>query len=221
MTATVASAPRVSPVLQMWRRWKRGPGAVIGAVILIVMIAGAVLAPWIAPYDWNETRVGPRLSPPSAEFLFGTDLYGRDLFSRVLYGARSSLSVGLATVAFALVFGSLFGVSIAYFGGRIDAIGSRMLDIMLGFPPIVLAILVVAVLGVGLWSAALAVGVASIPRFARVVRGATLSLKEQLFIDAARALGARPARIVWRHLLPNLTPVLIVLVSLDLGTAIL
>ncbi|MBI3709125.1 MAG: ABC transporter permease [Proteobacteria bacterium] len=220
-TSPAAASVRPSPLGLAWRRWKRGPGAVIGATILVIMIVGAILSPWIAPFDWNETRVGPRLVAPSAEFLFGTDLYGRDIFSRVLYGARISLSVGVATVAIALVFGSLFGVTIAYLGGRVEALGSRAIDVMLGFPPIVLAILIVAVLGVGIWTAALAVGIAGIPRFARVVRGATLSLKEQLFIDAARALGAGSRRIIGRHLLPNLTPVLIVLASLDLGSAIL
>ena len=193
------------------RRLLGTPGAVVGASLLLVLVLAAVLSPWIAPYDWNETRVCRRLAPPSAEHLFGCDLYGRDLFSRVLYGARFSLSVGVGTVAISLVFGATFGIVTAYAGGRVDAVGARAIDVMLGFPPIVLAILVVAVLGVGLWNAALAVGIAGIPRFARIVRAAALSLVTREYIEGARAVGARPGRILFRHVLPNLAPTLIVL----------
>ncbi len=203
------------------RRLLATPGARIGAALLLVFVLAAILSPWLAPYDWNETRVCRRLEPPGAAHWFGCDLYGRDLFSRVLYGARFSLAVGLGTVAVSLVFGASFGVFVAYAGGRIDAWGARAIDVMLGFPPIVLAILVVAVLGVGLENAALAVGIAGIPRFARIVRGAALSLVQREFIEGARATGARPARILWRHLLPNLAPTIIVLGSLDLGNAVL
>ncbi len=203
------------------RRLLAAPGAQVGAALLLVLVLAAILSPWVAPYDWNETRVCRRLAPPSAEHLFGCDLYGRDLFSRVLYGARFSLSVGVGTVAISLLFGATFGVAIAYAGGRADALGARAIDVMLGFPPIVLAILVVAVLGVGLWNAALAVGIAGIPRFARIVRAAALSLVAREYIEGARAAGARPGRILLRHLLPNLAPTLIVLGSLDLGNAVL
>lgn len=203
------------------RRLLAAPGAQVGMALLVVLVLAALLSPWLAPYDWNETRVCRRLAPPSSEHLFGCDLYGRDLFSRVLYGARFSLSVGVGTVAISLVFGGLFGVAIAYAGGRTDALGARAIDVMLGFPPIVLAILVVAVLGVGLWNAALAVGIAGIPRFARIVRAAALSLVSREYIEGARAAGARPGRILVRHLLPNLAPTLIVLASLDLGNAVL
>jgi ABC-type dipeptide/oligopeptide/nickel transport system permease subunit len=197
------------------------PGAVIGSVVLLVLVAGAVVAPLVVPFDWNETRVCTRLAAPSLLHLFGCDLYGRDLFSRVLYGGRFSLSVGIATVAVSLVFGGLFGTVIGYAGGRVDAVGSRAIDVMLGFPPIILAILVVAVLGVGLWNSALAVGIAGIPRFARVIRGATLALAGREFIEGAHAIGAARGRVVRRHLLPNLAPTLIVLTSLDLGNAVL
>lgn len=197
------------------------PGARIGATVLAVMVLAAVLAPFIAPYDWNETRVCARLAAPQAAHPFGCDLYGRDLLSRVLYGARYSLSVGAATVLVSLVFGGLLGMVAGYAGGRFDALAVRAMDVMLGFPPVVLAILVVAVLGVGLWNAALAVGIAGVPRFARVVRGAALQLAARDFVDGARAAGAGSARIVGRHMLPNLAPTLIVLASLDLGNAVL
>jgi len=217
MSAAVA-APREAPVL---RRLLAAPGASIGAVVLVVLVGCALAAPLIVPFHWNETRVCTRLAAPSAVHLFGCDLYGRDLFSRVMYGGRFSLSVGVATVAVSLVFGGLFGTAIGYAGGRVDAIGSRAIDVMLGFPPIIMAILVVAVLGVGLWNSALAVGIAGIPRFARVVRGATLTLAGREFVEGAHAIGAGRSRVVRRHLLPNLAPTLIVLTSLDLGNAVL
>jgi ABC-type dipeptide/oligopeptide/nickel transport system permease subunit len=157
----------------------------------------------------------------SAEHWFGCDLFGRDILSRVMYGARFSLAMGISTVAISLVFGALLGVTIAYGGGRIDSIGTRLIDAMLCFPPIILAILIVAVLGVGLWNAALAVGMSGIPRFARIARAATLSLVARDFVEAARAVGSSHVRIVLRHLLPNLAPVLIVITTLDLGNAVL
>jgi ABC-type dipeptide/oligopeptide/nickel transport system permease subunit len=129
--------------------------------------------------------------------------------------------MGISTVAISLVFGALLGIVIAYAGGRVDAVGARLIDAMLCFPPIILAILIVAVSGVGLWNAALAVGLSGIPRFARIIRAATLSLAARDFVEAARALGAGRTRIVLRHLLPNLTPILIVMTTLDLGNAVL
>ena len=197
------------------------PGAVAGSVVLVAILALAALAPLLAPYDWNATSQCRRLAPMSAEHWFGCDLFGRDILSRVMYGARFSLAMGISTVAISLVFGALLGVTIAYAGGRVDAIGARLIDAMLCFPPIILAILIVAVLGVGLWNAALAVGISGIPRFARITRAATLSLAARDFVEAARAVGAGRMRIVLRHLLPNLAPILIVLTTLDLGGAVL
>ena len=203
------------------RRLAVNPGALAGAIVLTTLVLGAVFAPWLAPYDWNETDAGPRLAAPGAAHLFGTDLHGRDVFSRVLYGGRYSLSVGVATVLLALSVGSTVGVTIGYVGGKVDAVVSRFLDVLLGFPAIVKAILVVAVLGVGLVNVVIAVAIAGMPRFARVVRGAVLAAREQLWVESARALGASDLRIMLRHLLPNVVPILIVLGTLDLGTAIL
>jgi ABC-type dipeptide/oligopeptide/nickel transport system permease subunit len=197
------------------------PGAAIGLLVLLIVIGGAIIAPAVAPYDWNGTGVCRRLAAPSAAHLFGCDLFGRDVFSRVLYGGRYSLTMGLSTVAISTIFGGLFGVIIAYAGGKTDSVGTRAIDIMLGFPPILLAILLIAIFGVGLFNAALAVGLTSIPRFARVIRGATLSLATLDYVEAAHALGARQIRIIWRHLLPNLAPTIIVLATLDLGNAVL
>ena len=197
------------------------PGAVAGTIVLAVILALAVLAPLLAPYDWNATSQCRRLAPMSAAHWFGCDLFGRDLLSRVMYGARFSLAMGISTIAISLLFGALLGVAVAYGGGRIDAIGARLIDAMLCFPSIILAILIVAVLGVGLWNAALAVGISGIPRFARIARAATLSLVARDFVEAARAVGSGHLRIVLRHLLPNLAPILIVIATLDLGGAVL
>ncbi len=197
------------------------PGAVAGAVVIAVILGLAVLAPYVAPYDWNANSQCRRLAPMSAEHWFGCDLFGRDIFSRVIYGARFSLAMGLSTVAISLLFGSLLGIVIGYGGGRIDRVGARVIDAMLCFPSIILAILIVAVLGVGLLNAALAVGISGIPRFARITRAATLSLATRDFVEAARSVGAGHGRIVLRHLLPNLAPILIVIATLDLGGAVL
>jgi len=206
---------------RVWRQLVMNPGAFIGALILLTLVVGAVVAPWVAPYDWKEQFVGPRLSPPSATHWFGTDLFGRDVFSRVLYGGRFSLSVGIATVLFSMIVGSLFGLFIAHFGGRIDHVGVMIIDVMLGFPPIVLAILIVAVLGVGLPNVVVAVGIAGIPRFARVVRGSTLAIKNRPFVEASQALGAGSLRVVLRHLLPSVLPTITVLATLNLAGAII
>lgn len=197
------------------------PGAMAGSIVLVVILALAVMAPLLAPYDWNATSQCRRLAPMSAEHWFGCDLFGRDVLSRVMYGARFSLAMGISTVAISLVAGGLLGVAIAYAGGRVDAIGARLIDAMLSFPPIILAILIVAVMGVGLMNAALAVGISGIPRFARITRAATLTVAARDFVEAARAVGAGGARIVLRHLLPNLAPILIVITTLDLGSAVL
>jgi peptide/nickel transport system permease protein len=197
------------------------PGAFVGCFVILTILILAVFAPSVAPYDWNATNQCRRLAPMSAMHWFGCDLFGRDLLSRVLVGARYSLGMGVSTVVISLVFGATLGVVIAYSGGRVDRVGARVIDALLCFPPIILAILIVAVLGVGLWNAALAVGISGIPRFARITRAATLSLTAREFVEAARAMGASSNRVVLRHLLPNLAPILIVLTTLDLGGAVL
>lgn len=216
MTTTAILPPR-----RLIARTLGTPGAVAGSVILAILVLGAIFAPWLSPFDPNATRVCPRLTAPSLQNLFGCDLFGRDIFSRILHGARLSLAVGLLTVAISLIAGTFLGMVIAFLGGRADRIGVRLLDVMLGFPAIVLAILIVAVLGVGAFNAALAVGISGIPRIARVIRSATLTLVGREFVDSARAVGASQTRILRRHLLPNLLPIVIVLGSLDLGSAIL
>lgn len=224
MTAIVANAVRKHEgfrAIRFLRRLFLHPGAMVGTVVFVVLVLAAILAPAIAPYDWNETDAGPRLSAPSAEHFFGTDLHGRDVFSRVIAGGRYSISLGIATVLLSLLLGSLIGVFLGFTGGKVDAWGCRFLDVLLGFPAIVLAIMIVSVMGVGLVNVVIAVAIAGVPRFARVVRGAVLVLREQLYVEAARALGASDARIMRRHLLPNVASTLVVLGTLDLGNAIL
>lgn len=222
----IASATPLAPATQgqirrFLRRLFLHPGAMIGTIVFSTLVIAAIVAPFIAPYDWADTDVGGRLAPPSLEHLMGTDLHGRDVFSRVIAGGRYSISIGVATIVLSLVIGSVIGIFIGFIGGKVDAWGARLIDVMLGFPPIILAILIVSMLGVGLVNVVLAVAIANVPRFARVVRGAVLVLREHLYIEAAKALGASDFRIMARHLLPNVMPTLVVLGTLELGNAIL
>jgi peptide/nickel transport system permease protein len=189
--------------------------------MLLFLALVAVLAPHIATHDPIDLAPKNRLLPPSSEHLFGTDRLGRDVFSRVVYGTRISLRVGLSAVALALVFGLLFGLISAYYGGVPDLLITLLLDIMLAFPNLLLALLIVATLGVGLENTMLALGVAGIPTYARVVRSSALAAKENLYMDAARVVGCRPGRIIAMHLLPNVISPLIVVATLGLGQCIL
>ena len=203
------------------KRFLLNKGSAIGGIFLIIIVIGAIFAPIIAPYDWNAVDTGPRLSPPSLSYLFGTDIHGRDVFSRIVYGARYSLSVGVISVLFGIIAGSAFGITIAYIGGRVDIIGSRIIDVMFGFPSFLLSLLVVAIIGVGLWNVVFAVGRASIPHFARIIRSAALQVKEQPYIEAGINLGFGNLRIMFGHILPNIFPIIIVIATMDLGGAII
>jgi ABC-type dipeptide/oligopeptide/nickel transport system permease subunit len=197
------------------------PTSAVAIVILTVLVGFALFAPWIAPFDPSQASVGPRLGAPEAAYLFGTDLHGRDVFSRVVWGARYSLPVGAATLLLGLFAGGALGVALGYVGGRFDAVGARAVDVLLGFPAIVMAIIAVTVLGVGLVQVVIAVAIADIPKFARVIRGATIVAKQNLFVESAVAMGARRARIMLLHILPTILPTVILLGTLNLGGAIL
>ena len=212
-----AGRARINSVLRVFAR----PGAGFGAIVLLILLPCMVLAPWIAPYDPMMTGAGPRLAPPSAEHLFGTDLHGRDIFSRIVWGARYSLPVGFATLLLGLSIGGTFGLMLGYFGGRFDAVGARVVDVMLGFPSIVMAIMIVSVLGVGLVNVVIAVAIADIPRYARVIRGAVIVAKQNLFVESAFAMGASSARLMRLHILPTILPTVVLLGTLNLGQAIL
>ena len=204
-----------------WRKLRRNPGAMAGAVILLLLLLASMLAPLLVPYDPTQVSVGPPLAPPGHRHVMGTDRFGRDVFSRIVAGSRLSLPMGLLAVSFALIAGTLLGLVTGYFGGRIDSWGSKGIDILLGFPPIMLALLIIAVLGIGIFNVIVAVGIGGIPRFARIVRGATLAARENVYVEAARAVGMSPLRVLLKHILPNVSAPIIVLATLYVGRAIL
>lgn len=204
-----------------WRRFRKNRGAVLGAIIILITIITAIVAPHIAPYDPYEQNWRNRMDPPSSEHWLGTDQHGRDQLSRIIYGSRLSLTIGLISVAIGLLGGGFLGLIAGYYGGVLENIIMRVMDIMMAFPGVLLALALVAALGPGLFNVMIAVGIWSIPLFARLVRGTVLSVKENDFIQGARALGARNTRILARHILPNIVPPVLVLSTLRLATALL
>jgi len=199
-----------SPWQRSVKRVLRNPSGTIGVSVLLFFCGVAVVAPYISPYDPVIQYAGDELLSPSAKYPLGTDEFGRDILSRILYGARISLSVGLISVAIGFAFGATSGLIAGYIGGRIDAMINRLWDCLLAFPVILLGIAVVLVTGPGAVNAAIAVGISNIPIFARLARACALTEKERDYTHAARALGSRQTRIVFRHLLPNaLSPLLV------------
>lgn len=220
-TAAVATARAEAPAWRVVRRLARNRLAMLGLAIIVIFVALAVLAPWIAPHDPLQSSFAKRLQPPSAEHWLGTDELGRDMLSRLLYGARISLRVGLISVAIGIVIGVPLGAISAYYGGWVDLIVQRVIDVMLAFPGILLAIVLVSTLGVGLENVMIAVGIVSIPVYTRLVRGSALALKRKDFVEAARAAGARDLVIIARHILPNCVAPVIVQSTLQVGSSIL
>lgn len=210
-----------SPLSEFWRRFRRKRVALGAAVVIILLVAAAVGAPWVAPYDPATPDYDSILAGPSWAHLFGTDGYGRDIFSRVVWGGRISLSVGVISVATGGLAGVLLGLVSGFFGGWIDTVIMRLSDVLLAFPGLLLAIGVVAVLGPGVSNVIWAVAVFSVPVFARLVRGDTLSLKQTVYVQAARSIGVRAPLLMLRHILPGTLPGVIVNASLRIGTAIL
>jgi peptide/nickel transport system permease protein len=202
-------------------RLRHIPGAMLGLALLLLLIAMAIFAPLLTPYDISSPDLRASLSPPNSDHWFGTDDFGRDIFTRVLYGGRISLTVGLIALAIGAGLGTLIGLVSGFYGRRIDAILMWFIDVLLAFPGILLALLVVSILGVELRNVMLAVGVSMIPRFARLVRGTVLSARENLYVDAARVIGVPESRVLVRHVLPNVISSVIVLSTLSLGTAII
>ncbi len=210
-----------SPWQLALRRLTAKPAALVALGVLAALILLAVGAPFLAPYDPLEMGTGPGLAPPDREHPFGTDLFGRDVFSRVIYGGRISLSVAFAAVWVSSLIGVALGLVAGYYGRAPDMAIMRAMDILLAFPGIFLALAIVALLGPGLNNAVLAVAIAAIPTYTRTVRGCVLSAKENLYVDAARAIGAPDGRIVLRHLLPNVFAPVIILMTLGVAWAIL
>jgi peptide/nickel transport system permease protein len=204
-----------------WRSFKKNKIALVGTGIVLFFILLAVFAPLIAPYEINDQNLSARLQTPSKEHLFGTDDFGRDIFSRVIYGARISLWVGFFSVLGSVIVGSLLGIVAGYYGRWIDGIISRVFDIMLAFPSILLAIGIVAVLGPSLKNALIAIAIINIPNFGRLIRSRVLSIKQEEYIMAAKAIGMSDARILFHHILPNSMAPIIVQGTLAIATAII
>lgn len=195
--------------------------ALAGLVLILIFMLMAVFAPLIAPYDPYRIDENAVLSPPSAEHPLGTDSFGRDVLSRMVYGARISFKVGLISVGIALAAGVLIGAAAGYYGRWVDAALSRVIDVLFSFPDILLALVIMAVLGASLTNVMIAIGIVYTPIFARITRGAVLEIKGSLFIDAARVLGAGRLTILRRHILPNVMAPIIVQTTLSLAFAIL
>ena len=205
----------------LWNRLRKNRLALVGNVLIGAFLLLAFIAPLIVPADPMEQALYDRLSPPTFEHPFGTDDFGRDILSRVMYGARISLRVGVFAVLIALVLGTFIGLVAGYWGGVLDQVLMRLMDLMLAFPSILLAIGIVAVLGPGLENAMLAVGIVAVPQYARLVRASVLTVRETDYVMAARALGASDWRILGVAVLPNCLAPLIVQATLGLATAIL
>ena len=205
----------------IWRQFHKQRLGLIGGGILCMLLLMALLAPVLAPYDPLAQDLYQRLQPPSADHWFGTDDFGRDILSRIVYGSRISLRIGLIAISLALTGGTLFGLVAGYRGGMVDMLIMRSMDLMLAFPSILLAIAIVAVIGPGIENAILAVSIVLVPQFARLVRASVLTVREATYVEAARALGATESRLLFYSILPNCTAPLIVQTTLGMGTAIL
>ena len=200
---------------------RRRPLGAIGAAIVLLMVAAAATAGILAPYDPLATDYGAMLAAPDAQHWLGTDAFGRDVFSRILYGSRTALMVGLGASLLGATLGSLIGVTSAYFGGRTDLVTQRIMDVFFAFPVIILALAVVAVLGTGADNVILAIATPMVPRCARVVRSSALAVREMPYVDAARAAGFGHGRIILRHMLPNVMAPILIMATAFLGEAIL
>ena len=198
----------------------RDKKAVVGIFILAILVLGAISAPWLAPYDPNSMDYD-MIGEPSWEHLLGTDDLGRDLLSRLIYGAQVSLFVGISTVAISLAAGLILGIAAGYYGGFIDTVIMRYIDLQWAFPNFIIAVYLVAVFGTGLSNVIIAIALAFIDDFARIARGMVLTIKQEQYIDSARTVGVSDIRIMWRHILPNATAPIIVQATVSISYAIL
>jgi peptide/nickel transport system permease protein len=205
----------------VWRFLRQKPLGAAGGALVLLMILTAVFADFLATKDPTRTHPMKTLAPPSLDFWLGTDHLGRDIYSRIVYGARLSLLVGLGSTLLGSVIGGVVGLLSGYLGGKIDLIAQRILDIMQGLPLLVLALVMSAALGPSVENVILAISVPLIPRAARVIRASTLSIREMAYVEAARALGVKSSRVAFRHILPNTLGPFIVLTTAQLGSAIL
>jgi peptide/nickel transport system permease protein len=209
---------------QLWTVWlglRKNRIAMFGAVLLAALVISALIAPVVAPYDPLKTAIGDRLLAPSRAHLMGTDQFGRDTFSRVLYGGRTSLWLGIVAVSISVFIGGVLGLISGYYGSAVDVLISRFIDLMLAMPRILLALIIVFTLGVGIVNVMIAVGISGIPGYARIVRSSVLSAREQVYVEAALVVGVPNWRIMMRHISPNVIAPVLVVATLGLGEAIL
>lgn len=211
----VAARPNV-----LWNALRRNPLSWVGIALLLVIVAVAVFAPWIAPHDPLEQNIAYRLDPPSAEYLLGTDTYGRDVLSRLIYGTRVSLLVGFVAVLIAMVVGSSLGILAGYVGGKVDKCIMGLVDVLLSFPTLLLGLMIAAMLGASLQNLIIAIAITEVAPFVRVARAPTIAIKQRDFVEAGRALGFGPMRIMGVHILPNMISDVVVLGSLWMASAI-
>ncbi|NMB25728.1 MAG: ABC transporter permease [Firmicutes bacterium] len=218
---TAAGGRQYSEWHRAWHRLKRGKPAMFGLGVLIFLILASTLAPWLAPHDPYEQNLVMRFKPIGTKgHPLGTDSFGRDMLSRLLYGSRISLVVGLSSVTLGLVFGVTLGLIAGYYR-RLDNLIMRVIDVMLAFPGVLLAIAVVAALGPGMWNVVIAIGIWSIPTFARIVRGQVLAIKDSEYITATKAMGCRDGRILVKHILPNCLAPVIVYATMRIASSIM
>ncbi|MEZ4676838.1 MAG: ABC transporter permease [Caldilineaceae bacterium] len=224
MTATASASELHLPARQQsrfWRRFRRHRLAVVGAGFMLILIFLALFAPFLATHDPYQLDMRATKEPPNAEYLLGTDTAGRDMWSRLIYAGRISLSVGVVSVTIYITIGTLLGAVAAYYGGWVDSLIMRFTDTVMSFPDLIIIITVVAFIGPSIYNVMLAIGLLGWPGTCRLVRGQVLALREIEFIEAAHSTGLPTGRILWRHLLPNVVPYLIVVATLGMAGAIL
>jgi peptide/nickel transport system permease protein len=212
---------RTSWLTSLWQFCVQNPLGAVGAVVVFVMIFMAAFADFVTVHDPTRNNFGGMLEAPSAEYWLGTDQFGRDLYTRIVYGARTALLVGFVSAFVGATLGLILGVASAYFGGRFDLIFQRIMDVLMAFPLVILALAVVSIFGTGIHNVILAITIPFIPRCARVVRSSALAVRETPFIDAARACGFSHTRIVLRHMVPNVMAPYLIMMTAAVGQAIL
>jgi peptide/nickel transport system permease protein len=211
------------------RQWLRRVGRIVhakplgalGGLLIVLLVGLAIFAPLLAPYDPIQIKAADRLRPPSMVYLLGTDDFGRDILSRIIYGARISMMIGLGAVGISTVLATLLGVMSGFYGGRVDTILQRGIDTLMAFPGLVVLLTIMAILGQGVGNVILALGIGSTAGNARIIRSAVLTIKENPYIEAARAIGCRDWQLIWRYILPNIAAPIMVVATLGLGVAVL
>ncbi|MCC7284207.1 MAG: ABC transporter permease [Acetobacteraceae bacterium] len=216
----MAEAAAVTAGPSVWQAFHANKTSWVGAVLLVLIILMAILAPWLAPYDPAEQDIIARLQSPDAQYLLGTDAFGRDVLSRIIWGSQISLIVSFASILVAMAVGGAIGLVSGYVGGRADLLIMQAMDVLLSFPSLIMGIIVVAMLGPSLENLVFAIALTAIAPFARIARAPTLALKERAFVEAGRALGFSHARIIFVHILPNIVSEVLVMGTLWMATAV-